>query len=285
MPANRVERAAIRVKYAAIELQKVREKNRIAKKYYPQFREFFQNQRDVVLERLEKLKDAFPEESAESKTNAKKSTIYTPIKEWGKIWDSVEADTTADLQDLVVSTEMDGMQAGGDQLGKMLSIDSSKKPGTTFNLANPRAVAWFKKTGGSIDYIKDIQGTTGDSLKTLMTTALDEGWSYSQTGKEIQKLYDEPISRDRAQRIASFESGQAYEAGNRAFADTLSDDGVEMEEMWMTSHDDKVRPEHAANEAEGWVELGHVFSSGDTEPPTDPGCRCFMIYRQKGSGD
>jgi uncharacterized protein with gpF-like domain len=112
-----------------------------------------------------------------------------------------------------------------------------------------------------------------------MTTAIDEGWSYGQSAKEIKKLFDGPISRDRAQRIAVFESGQAYEAGNNAFAKSLEDDGVTMEQHWMTSHDEKVRPEHAANEAEGWVPMGHVFSSGDTEPPTDPGCRCYMIFQ------
>jgi uncharacterized protein with gpF-like domain len=131
-----------------------------------------------------------------------------------------------------------------------------------------------------VDYIKGINRTTGDSLKRVIGTALDEGWSYSQTAKEIQKLYDGPISRDRAQRIAVYETGKSYEKGNELFARSLEDDGVTMEEHWETSKDEKVRPEHTANEAEGWVPMGHVFGSGHTEPPTDPGCRCYMAYRE-----
>jgi len=273
--------AAANVKQAAIGLKKIREKNKIAKKHLPGFREFFETQRDLLLEQLSTLKPILEEQPSIAKTNKTSEQLRAELlKEFNAIWSDVEKATTTDLQDLVVSAEMDGMQAGGDMAAKMLPFDPSKKPGTTFNLENPRAVAWFKANGGSLSKIKDIQTTTADSLKTVITTALDEGWSYNQTAKEIRKLYDGPISRDRAQLIAVNESAQAYEAGNRGFVDGLTDDGVKMEKMWANSQDGKVSDGCLENTADGWIPLDQPHSSGDQNPPRFPGCRCYEIYRE-----
>ena len=76
------------------------------------------------------------------------------------------------------------------------------------------------------------------------------------------------------------ESAQAYEAGNRAFASTLKDDGVEMEKMWTTSHDNRVSDGCAENESDGWIPIDQAHTSGDQEPPRVPGCRCYEQYRQ-----
>lgn len=269
--------AAERLQARAIGALKQRQKNRLAAKHRPRIAAVFRNQKRQVLDALAQQKYLFTESYRGMLTE---ETTQLTLQQWDRIWDEIAAKTLPEMQRAVFSAEVDGVVAGADQLRKVLPFDLSKKPGTTFNLANPRAVRWFMDNGGSVDKIKGIQATTGDSLKRVIGTALDEGWSYGQTSREIQKLYDGPISRVRAQRIAVFETGSAYEQGNKLFAESLVDDGIEMQEMWVTSHDSKVRDEHAANEAEGWVPLGHVFSSGHTEPPTDPGCRCYMIYRQ-----
>jgi len=202
-------------------------------------------------------------------------------EEWDLIWQNITNQTTPDLSKIIAAAEADGLHAGSEQLRKAIGLFNEK---STFNLANPRAVAWFQENGGSVEYIKGIQKTTGGQIRSIVTNALNTGQAYTVTAKEIQGAFD-GMTRDRAQRIAVFETGQAYEAGNRLFAESLVDDGVKMQERWVTSHDEKVRPEHAANEAEGWVELGHVYSSGDTDCPTDPGCRCYKEYRQAPEGD
>ncbi len=271
--------AAERLQIAAIGTLKQRQKDRLARKHRPKIAAFFRSQKRAVLDALTKEKYLF----TESYRKLAEDTTQLTLAQFDRIWDTVTDETIGELQKVVFNAEVDGVSAGVDQLKKLLPFDPSKKAGTTFNLANPRAVQFFKSTGGSVDYIKGINRTTGDSLKRVIGTALDEGWSYSQTAREIQKLYDGPISRDRAQRIAVYETGKSYEKGNELFARSLEDDGVTMEEKWMSSHDPKVRPAHDAitgNESEGWVPLGHVFSSGQTEPPTDPGCRCYMVYRQ-----
>lgn len=228
--------------------------------------------------RFQFMQEYFPEPAPEPVRvmEAKHPVDPAALKRWNEIWDSVEFDTTPDLQKTVKAIEAAALLKGAEQLRAQLGFD----PKTTFSLSNPRAVAFFRKTGGSVDYIKGIQGTTAESLKRVITTGLDEGWSYNDTAKEIRKLYDGPISRQRARLIATHEAAQAYEAGNRAFADTLTDDGVEMEKQWTTSHDDRVSDGCATNEADGWIPIDQPHTSGDQEPPRFPGCRCYEQYRQ-----
>jgi len=273
-----LQEAADKMNRAAIGLLKRREIDRIAAKHRPKIAAFFRKQRDITLEKFKGYDFLFTEEYR-TLCEALTPNEFLTTHDITRMWNDIDQLTYDDLQKVITNVESEGVLKGGQQLAKQLQPGGVSPTSDMWNLANPRAVAWFQKTGGSTQYISGIQATTGESIKRLMTTAIDEGWSYGQSAKEIKKLFDGPISRDRAQRIAVFESGQAYEAGNNAFAKSLEDDGVTMEEHWMTSHDDKVRPEHAANEAEGWVEMGHTFSSGDTEPPTDPGCRCYMVYQ------
>lgn len=265
--------------------KKERAKDRLAAIHEKNIAYFFRAQKAMVLKQINRRAlSAAPAKTGRRELDDLPWNLTQD--EWDRLWESIANQTTPELQKIIASAEADALHAGANNFKQaMVGPDPSKKPGTTFNLANPRSVAWFQKNGGSVDYIKGIQATTSGQIKTIIKNALDTGQAYNKTAKEISDAFD-GMSRARAQRIAVFETGQAYEEGNRQFADLLVSDGVEMEERWTTSHDEKVRPEHAANEAEGWVELGHVFSSGDTEPPTDPGCRCFMQYREKpASGD
>lgn len=261
---------------AAIQ-KKVRAKDRLAEIHRKNIAYFFRAQKAMVMKLIGKRTLSAPA----GKTRELEDLPWNLTQdEWDRLWENVSNRTTPELQKIIASAEADALHAGANNFKLAITgPDPSKKPGTTFNLANPRAVAWFQRNGGSVDYIKGIQSTTSSQIKTIIKDALDTGQAYNKTAKQISEAFD-GMSRDRAQRIAVYETGNAYEAGNRQFADSIKADGVEMEEKWMTSEDDKVRPEHAANEAEGWVPLDHVFSSGDVSPPTDPGCRCYMIYRQ-----
>lgn len=266
--------AAARLARSAMALKKRREKDALTRKHQKKIAAFFRQQKAAVLEDLGKNRHLFSESYRKL---AEESPVDLTLQNWDRIWEMISNDTSGELQKVIFNAEVEGVVWGAENLKKAIPLFDKK---SSFNLANPRAVKWFQDNGGSVDRIKGIQQTTGDSLKRVIGTAIDEGWAYTQTAKEIRKLFDGPISRDRAQRIAVFESGQAYEAGNMLFAQSLKDDGVRMEKMWMTSHDEKVRPEHAANEAEGWIPIDQIHQTGHQEPPTDPGCRCYEIYRE-----
>jgi len=272
--------AAKRVRLAAIGLQKIREKNHIARKHLPALREFFKQQRERVLEALDGLKPYLEGETIAKTNKAAPNVQQAALDQFGKAWGSIEKSTTPDLQDLILKIEEDGMQAGGDLLQDLIN------PGGKFwDLSNPRAVEFFRKTGGSLGYIKDIQITTRDQLQFAIVKALEEGKSYDVTAKEIQRLFDGPISRDRARLIATHEAAQSYEAGNRGFADTLNDEGTNMEKRWENSGDGKVSDGCLENTADGWIPIDQPHSSGHQNPPRFPGCRCWESYRQAKGGD
>lgn len=269
--------SADRLNRAAIGLQKDREKRQLERKYRPKYSAFFRNQKNLTLAELRKHSFLFSESFRVMKEkitpiNAPNELLTT--HDWDSIWKGVDQASSQDLQALLAQNEGEAVLKGGEQLAKAANIE-----GKFWDLANPRAVAWFQRTGGSVQYIKDIQQTTADQVRTIITQAIDEGWSYQVTAKTISDRFDD-FSRDRAQRIAVYETGNAYEAGNRMFADNLKDDGIELEKMWNTSHDDKVSDLCRGNEDDGWIPITQPHSSGHQQPCGHVNCRCYETYRQ-----
>jgi hypothetical protein len=268
-------RAINRFTAAAIGLQKTREKEQIARSHLLSLERVFEDQYRLLMFRFQFMQEYFDKEPVRL-MEAKRPANPDALKRWMDIWKDVETKTTPPLQQAVKEIEAEALVKGAAQLRAQMKFDKK----TTFSLTNPRAVAWMRKNGGSVDYIRGIQDTTKESLKGLISQGLDNGWSYNQTAKEIRKLFDGPITTKRAQLIAVTESARAYEAGSRAFADTLVDDGISMQKMWMTSHDDRVSDGCETNELDGWIPIDEPHTSGDQEPPRFPGCRCFEAYRE-----
>lgn len=54
-----------------------------------------------------------------------------------------------------------------------------------------------------------------------------------------------------------------------------------MEKAWETSNDEKVRPEHIANQAEGWIPMEKTWkgTGDDYAPSQDINCRCTSTDR------
>lgn len=278
-----LQEAADKMNRAAIGLLKRREIDRIAAKHRPKISAFFRRQRDITLEKFKGYDFLFTEEYR-ALCEALTPNEFLTTHDITRMWNDIDELTYDDLQKVITNVESEGVLKGGQQLAKQLQPGGITPTSDMWNLANPRAVAWFQRTGGSTQYIKGIQTTTGESIKRLMTTAIDEGWSYGQSAKEIKKLFDGPISTDRAKTIAVYESAQAYEAGNSAFAANLADEGVVMEKSYQTSKDDKVSELCQGNEDDGWIPLNDPHSSGVMNPPGHVNCRCYEIYRQSMKG-
>jgi hypothetical protein len=153
-----------------------------------------------------------------------------------------------------------------------LSIEGS------FGLEHPAAVDYLRRRGA--ERVGQITNTTRTRLRSLLEQAADEGWSYDRTAREIRKQYA-GFSATRARNIAVYELGDAYEHGNVLVARDLQDGGLAMEKSWLTVGDDRVRPDHRANQGQGWIPLDDTFGSGDDRPPADPGCRCTLLMRRR----
>lgn len=260
--------------------KKVRTKEVLAKRHTANMAAFFHQQKVMVMQDLSWKMLSKPEGIGVRELEI--SHITPAI--WDRIWKQVTKKTSPLLKEVIVSMEADGLHAGSntmkDAIQGKISFKFDKK--TTFNLANPRAVAWFHEHGGSVDYIKGIQQTTGDQIRTIIEEGLKKGQSYTQTAKQISEQFDE-FSRSRAQRIAVYETAQAYEQGNMLFAQSLKDDGIEMEKFYQTSEDDRVSELCRGNQDDGWIPIDQYHKSGVQEPPGHLNCRCFELYRQQGS--
>lgn len=143
---------------------------------------------------------------------------------------------------------------------------------------HPAAVDYVANQGAV--RITQINETTRAQLRTIVTHAADEGWSYDRTARAIRARYA-GFATERARNIAVYEVGAAYEEGNLIIARDLRGAGIAMQKAWSHVGDAKVRPDHIANAADGWIGLDDPFSSGDVRPPTDPRCRCTLLLRRR----
>lgn len=118
-------------------------------------------------------------------------------------------------------------------------------------------------------------GMLGDSTRLLIrgtiTEALEQGWSIDELTDALRSSY--AFSEDRAEVIADYELRNAINQGE---LQTWSASGVVSGKEWLLSNDEGICPICEANAAQGEVEIGGVFDSGDTAPPAHPNCRCSL---------
>ena len=146
----------------------------------------------------------------------------------------------------------------------------------SFSLENPRAVAYLREVPNRV---AGINATTRSEIQSILTRAADEGWSYNRTAKELQQRFEgfrkpatQKAIRTRAHLIAVTEVGDAYAAGNMALGRELRDQGLGMEKRALTAGDERTCPICTGNEADGWIPLDQLFSSGHDAPTFHPAC-------------
>lgn len=203
--------------------------------------------------------------------------------EWLQIWnDATTATLKAFLEPLTAG--MESAFAAG-----IAATVAETGIAVSFDLAHPAAAAYVRDHGA--EQVTRIRETTREELRRIMGQAIDEGWTFDQTARAIVARYRHfagpargaaPSPHvSRAHAIAVYELGDAYEFATMATAREMQADGMVIEKRWLSAGDARVRPDHAANAAEGWMPLDQVFGSGHERPPTDPGCRCSLLTRRK----
>lgn len=110
----------------------------------------------------------------------------------------------------------------------------------------------------------------------------------SVRAKQLQKFIDgeppptqaqidalrEQLLRERREVIARTETAKAVSQGDAAAAKA----GGAKWHVWQSTGDARVSPECQANEAQGPIPISESFTSGATEPPQHPRCRCSVSY-------
>lgn len=199
--------------------------------------------------------------------------------DWLSVFDEAAAETYDLFLDPLAATAIAGLEAGA------ASVIADLELGIAFDLANPRAVQYIQQHGAA--NVRGINQTTRDELRTILTQAVDEGWSYQETARVIKRRYAQFAGsapqqhlRSRAELIAVTEAGEAYEAGSEMPVRDLADAGLTMEKSWLTVGDKRVEQHCLDNQAQGWIPFGDAFASGDMRALAHPGCRCSTLYRR-----
>lgn len=205
------------------------------------------------------------------------------LEDWEPLFNQADVETIEAFVKPIDSAVEAALLAGGKQTMADFMLTGS------FDLANPRAVAYLKDYGAKL--VKGINETTRTYIKTIVTEGVEQGWSYNKTAKAISDRYEEfrigmpqKHIQSRAHLVAVQESAQAYESGNMIVAQDLKDAGLDIEKSWLTVGDDRVSEECRANQAQEWIPLDQAFSSGVANAPGHVACRCTTLYQRKGLG-
>jgi hypothetical protein len=236
----------------------------------------FQEQGRLFLARLKPLAskfDANAEKAAESLRESKSAN-------WLPAWDAAARESVPLFSDPLHELILESLLLGGGSL--LDAIDDQGQLGISWNLENPRAVEYARQRAAS--QVTKINDTTRMYLNSMISQAVDEGWSYDRLSEAIGDRFTEFATggdNPRSRRVAVYELGDAYEGGQDMMVDEMAGAGVELEQAWLTAGDDRVRPSHRDNAAAGYIASDATFPSGDARPPTDPGCRCVRLFRRK----
>ena len=154
-----------------------------------------------------------------------------------------------------------------------------------FDLANPRAAAYLE--AHAAEAVTAINEATRAELRRVIAAGVREGQSYDQIARTIRERFagfstpqPQLHIRSRAHLVAVTETSAGYEQGNRAVADQLQAEGLQMEKSWLDVGDSRVDPDCADNAATGWIPIADSFPAGASEPPQHPACRCTALQRR-----
>ena len=272
MPASDLLPAANQFIEAVSAVRAVRRKRRllapIEKKLDAAIAKAFTAQGKAFMRRLARLKPQFP-----------KLEEAIRDQDWEPLFDEAILQTIKAFVGPIDLFAAAALLAGGQQQIAELGVDIS------FDLENPRAVAFLEEYGAQ--RVSMINETTRSTIKSIVTQAVDEGWSYDRTAKALSDRFGEfAVGRpqqhidSRAHLVAVTEAAHAYEAGNRMVVDDLIAAGLTMEIRWLNVGDNRVSEGCRANGAEGWIPATSTFQSGHQHPPRFPGCRCCGLSRR-----
>ena len=141
----------------------------------------------------------------------------------------------------------------------------------TFDPASIAIRKWIQEE--STKDIVSILATNLDDVKSVILAGIDDNQSAPQIAKNLRRFYSDR-SPFKAMRVARTEVTKASAFGSQEAA---KQSGIVKKKMWLSSRDDRVRPEHEDMDGES-VGLNAAFSNG-LEYPSEPMCRCVLTFQ------
>jgi hypothetical protein len=168
---------------------------------------------------------------------------------------------------------------------------------TTAALPSSTAIEWASVVNtNAVNYAATASNRmigVGDRLwadiSSKVSAGIESGDVRDRLVKTLQETTD--LSRARAELVARTEVTAAYNAGNLEGALALGEFGP-TEKVWITGLDDRVRPTHAAAEAQGAIPINDTWQVGmyqmrhpgdfNAGPEEVCRCRCSMLELYPG---
>ena len=189
-------------------------------------------------------------------------------------------DIVPEMQEYLKTIAQDGVTMGAARIS-LTDKDATK-------VANERAKEWATDRAAELVGMKWVDGelvanpdskwsiseSTRDGLRTDITKAIDEAWTPQELRNSLKDNYG--FSSSRAEMIARTETAFADVQGNIAAYEEAKAIGIDVKVQWITAQDADVCEDCEMNDGE-IREIGEEFSSGATEPPQHPNCRCDLI--------
>lgn len=153
-------------------------------------------------------------------------------------------------------------------------------------LVNEKAVDWAREHAAELVGKKWVSGklvdnpnatyridqVTRDGVQSLVSQAIDGGWSNDRLATALKDSY--AFSAARAELIAVTETAFADVQGNMI---AYEESGVVVGKRWIVGSAEKLCEICADNAAQGVIPFEKQFASGRLAPPAHPRCRCDVL--------
>lgn len=186
---------------------------------------------------------------------------------WRRVWSTsinkieMKVTTAEAYEDYIISRSF--------FIGTELANVQTEAIGATLNIYGEGSVQKLKK------HLKEVIGLQPGQANALarQSATILKLYPPEKAARLIDRLYREKLNY-RAQLIARAELGEAVNEAQLADINSRVTSGVlppETEKRWSTVGDDRVSELCQANEADGWIPLKDIFTSGHDRPLRFPG--------------
>lgn len=138
--------------------------------------------------------------------------------------------------------------------------------GIEWDLINKRAADWARTATNEL-----VRGIT-DNSRTVIQDSVTDFYNERLTLGDLKERLARTFGARRAESIAITETTRAAAQGEKAYAEELRKQGVQLVAIWNTANDSRTcsicGPRDGKQQGDGWEDL----------PPAHPRCRCGVSY-------
>ena len=162
--------------------------------------------------------------------------------------------------------------------GKAGVKQAAAKLGLSFSIFEEGLTSYADREAA---FLAEVMGTTtGEAVAASVQKGLLEGETIGALTKRLETL--PAFDRARAKLTARTETTRAWNGAQRnGLSEYQAESGNQVEKSWLSARDGvpPTRQEHADQDNGEWIPIDSVFTITGLLEPSDPNCRCTLLYR------